>query len=79
MSRRGDIFHLHVVIDDELRKRLEAHAKRLHADDPHTKPNLSEAVRDLLRVSVGIPRAANEGVERDDDDERWSAPARAVP
>jgi len=69
-------FHLHVVIDDELRKRLEAHAKRLHADDPYSKPNLSEAVRDLLRESVGMPHSEDEGVERDDGPPRRLAAAR---
>ena len=68
-------FHLHVVIDDELRKRLEAHAKKLNGNDRYSKPNLSAAVRDVLRVSMGIRREDDE-----DDWEREEAPAaRAVP
>jgi hypothetical protein len=65
-------FHLHVVIDDELRKRLEAHAKKLNGNDRHSRPNLSAAVRDVLRVSMGI--------DDEDEWERGEAPAaRALP
>lgn len=61
-SRSSDrISHLHVVIDDTLRTKLEAHARKLEgipknaSDD---RPNLSAAVRDLLRKSLGLPGIA---------------------
>jgi hypothetical protein len=61
-SRSSDrISHLHVVIDDELRNKLEAYARKRDGK-PHSKhyerqPNLSAAVRDLLRSSLGLPAA----------------------
>jgi len=59
-SRTSDrISHLHVVIDDELREKLEAHARKLEGIPPRAKnvdrPNLSAAVRDLLRSGLGLP------------------------
>ena len=62
VSRASDrISHLHVVVDDELRTKLEAYARKRdgkplskHYD---RKPNLSAAVRDLLRSSLGLPAA----------------------
>ena len=61
-SRVNDrISHLHVVIDDELRDKLEAYARKLEGIPPRAKnydrPNLSAAVRDLLRTSLGLPGA----------------------
>jgi hypothetical protein len=49
------------VIDDELRGKLEAYARKRDGK-PHSKtydrqPNLSAAVRDLLRSSLGLPAA----------------------
>jgi hypothetical protein len=47
------------VIDDELRTKLEAHARKLEGIPARAKtdnkPNLSAAVRDLLRTSLGLP------------------------
>jgi hypothetical protein len=60
-------FHLHVVIDDELKKHLEGHAKKLQHDKRDTL-NYSAAVRDLLRAAVGLPRV-NEDAGPD-----WVAP-----
>jgi hypothetical protein len=62
VSRVNDhISHLHVVIDDELREKLEAHARKLEGIPPRAKnydrPNLSAAVRDLLRSKLGLPGA----------------------
>lgn len=59
-SRTSDpISHLHVVVDDALRTRLEAHARKLEGrsrkDTDDKRPNLSAAVRDLLRRSLGLP------------------------
>lgn len=56
---RDRITHLHVVIDDDLREGLEAHARKLEGipvrAKSQEKPNLSAAVRDLLRTSLGLP------------------------
>jgi hypothetical protein len=56
-SRVSDrIKHLHVVSD-----KLVAHARKLEGLPPRAKtderPNLSAAVRDLLRTSLGLPGA----------------------
>ena len=59
-SRASDrISHLHVVIDDELRNKLEAYARKRDGKPKHydRQPNLSAAVRDLLRSSLGLPAA----------------------
>ena len=60
VNRESDsISHLHVVIDDALREKLEAHARKLEGIPARAKidnkPNLSAAVRDLLRTSLGLP------------------------
>jgi len=53
------ISHLHVVIDDELHDKITAHARKLEGISARTKtdhrPNLSAAVRDLLRSACGLP------------------------
>lgn len=54
------ISHLHVVIDEELREGLEAHAVRL---DPRAKTverrlNLSAAARDAMRKGLGLRTAS---------------------
>lgn len=54
----NEISHLHVVIDDALRDKLVAHAKTLDGD--RDRPNLSAAVRDLLRTALGLPRTVAE-------------------
>jgi hypothetical protein len=61
-SRASDrISHLHVVVDDELRTKLEAYARKRDGKPQSKhydrKPNLSAAVRDLLRSSLGLPAA----------------------
>jgi hypothetical protein len=47
------------VIDDDLREKLEEHARKLEGIPKHAKnydrPNLSAAVRDLLRSKLGLP------------------------
>lgn len=60
-SSTEGISHLHVVIDDKLREKLEAYARKLDGR-PRNKhydrtPNLSAAVRDLLRAQLGLPAA----------------------
>jgi hypothetical protein len=46
------------VIDDELRDKLEAHARKLEGIPKNAKnydkPNLSAAVRDILRSGLGL-------------------------
>ena len=59
-SRASDrISHLHVVIDDTLRAKLEEHARKLGRIQPtdknYDRPNLSAAVRDLLRKKLKLP------------------------
>lgn len=59
-SRSSDndnkISHLHVVIDEELREGLEAHAVKL--EGPRAKVvnrlNLSAAARDAMRKGLGL-------------------------
>lgn len=57
-SRVSDrVRHLHVVVDDTLHTKLEAHARKLEGisktDD--RKPNLSLAARDVMRRGLGLP------------------------
>jgi len=60
MSDRDRISHLHVVIDDELREHLEGHASTLGGAARHKKPNVSKAVRDILREKFGLARTADD-------------------
>lgn len=46
---KDSVIHLHVVIDPDLHKGVEAHAAKLN------RPQ-SAAVRDLLRLALGLPR-----------------------
>jgi hypothetical protein len=55
----SDIFHLHAVIEDSMRKKVEKHAQKLAKADTNRNrksPNLSAAVRDLL--DKGLSAAA---------------------
>lgn len=56
MSTRNDgrLSHLHVVIDYELREAIEAYARGRTPRREH--PNVSDAVRDLLRSVLCIDR-----------------------
>jgi hypothetical protein len=61
-SRGSDrsIRHIHVVVDDVLHTRIEAHARKLEGipkSDVERQPNLSAAIRDLLRSKLGLPGA----------------------
>lgn len=50
------LVHLHVVIDGDLQKGLEAHARKLEGKPKsHARPNVSAAARHLLRTSLGLP------------------------
>lgn len=53
------LHHLHTVIDDELQRALENHARKLAGLTPRAKdrPNVSVAVRDLLRAGLGLSAA----------------------
>lgn len=59
-KKRERIRHLHVVIDDDLNGKLEHHAiaidpvAGLKAKRTGRAPNVSAAVRDLLRKALGI-------------------------
>jgi len=64
-TKSDDLHHLHVVVDDTLKDKLEAHARKLLVASgiavnsrryKMQKLNLSEAVRDLLRAGLGMPR-----------------------
>ena len=68
-SEKSDLHHLHVVVDDMLLEKLEAHAKKLIAASgiainsrryKMQKLNISEAVRDLLRAGLGLPRTESD-------------------
>lgn len=51
------MFHLHVVVDDEIQKGIEAHARLLEGGAATTdRLNVSAAVRDLLRLQLGLQR-----------------------
>jgi len=63
-------YHLSVVIDDELRARLEARARASGQERPFGRSNLSATVRDLLRASVGLPVTTAEDDE-DGDEREW--------
>jgi hypothetical protein len=55
-SRRKSPIHLHVVVHETLRAKLEDHARKLHGNSRTAdRPNLSAAVRDLLCKSLGLP------------------------
>jgi hypothetical protein len=69
-------YHLSVVIDDELRTRLERRARRASTERPFGRQNLSATVRDILRASVGLSGGTADG-EGEDDDREWRA-ARAA-
>jgi len=60
-SRGSDrsIRHIHVVVDDVLHTRIEAHARKLEGipKNDERQPNLSAAIRDLLRSKLGLPGA----------------------
>jgi hypothetical protein len=49
--------HLHVVVDDTLHTKLEAHARKLEgmSKDDVREPNLSAAARDAMRKGLGLP------------------------
>lgn len=51
--------HLHVVVDDTLHTKLEAHARKLDgiAKNDERQPNISAAARDILRRGLGLPTA----------------------
>lgn len=63
---KKDYIHLNVVIDHELRKRLEAYARDL--DPSRKRPNLSLAVRNILRAYLGLPTVTEEVVRWPDSD-----------
>jgi len=57
-SRGSDrVRHMHVVVDDALHTKLEAHARKLEglSKNDERKPNLSAAARDVLRRGLGLP------------------------
>lgn len=51
---RDRISHLHIAVDEELLQKIEAHARKLDNHQRVSRPNLSAAVRDLLRSSLGL-------------------------
>ncbi len=53
--------HLHVVVDDALHTRLDAHARKLEGlgKNDDRQPNLSAAARDAMRRGLGLPTVAD--------------------
>src|SRR5689334_9812835 len=49
------VYHLHLVVDGELRQQLEDYA-RAHSDRVAGLPNVSSAARELLRIALELPR-----------------------